>query len=144
MNRAVFTPLRRIPTPGGEVRHGLKASDAQFAGFGEGYFSSVEHRAVKGWKRHTQMVLNLIVAVGEIRFVVSDDAGYRQAFHLGPDRDGGYGRLTVPPGLWMAFGGIAEGLNLLVNIASIEHEPSEAENLPLDALPWSWTGDELR
>ena len=141
MDGVVFTPLRRIPTPGGDVRHGLKAGDATFAGFGEAYFSSVEAGAVKGWKRHTRMTLNLIVPVGEVRFLVCSDAGERRAFQLSPDRPESYGRLTVRPGLWMAFGGVGPGLNLLLNVASIEHDPAEAEGRPLDALPWSWTGD---
>ena len=142
MEGAVFTPLRRIPTPGGEVRHGLKASDPAFAGFGEAYFSGVDGGAVKGWKRHTRMTLNLVVAVGEVRFLVCSDAGERRAFHLSPDREGAYGRLTVSPGLWMAFGGVGPGLNLLLNVASIEHDPAEAEARPLDAMSWGWTGDE--
>jgi dTDP-4-dehydrorhamnose 3,5-epimerase len=121
----------------------LKASDAGFAGFGEAYFSSVERGAVKGWKRHARMTLNLVVPIGEIRFLVVDEAsGARRAFHLTPDRSEAYGRLTVPPGRWMAFGGVGEGLNLLLNIASIEHDPSEAENRPLDAISWTWTGDD--
>jgi dTDP-4-dehydrorhamnose 3,5-epimerase len=142
MEGVLFTPLRRIPTPGGDVRHGLKASDASFAGFGEAYFSSVEGGAVKGWKRHTRMTLNLVVPVGEVRFLVCSDSGERRAYQLSPDRAEGYGRLTVPPGLWMAFGGVGGGLNLLLNVASIEHDPAEAESRPLDAMPWSWTGDE--
>lgn len=137
MNAPVFTPLRRIPTPGGEVRHGLKAGDPQFAGFGEAYFSSVDQGAVKGWKRHNRMTLNLIVVVGEVRFLVLDEAtGERWAFQPGPATAEGYGRLTVPPGLWMAFGGAGPGQNLLLNLASIEHDPSEADARPLDAFPW--------
>lgn len=143
MSGAVFTPLRRIATPGGEVRHGLKASDPAFAGFGEAYFSAVDPRAVKGWKRHNRMTLNLVVAVGEVRFLVLDEAsGLRRAFHLGPERAERYGRLTVPPGLWMAFGGVGPGANLLLNIASIEHDPAEADGRPLDAFEWTWSGDE--
>lgn len=141
MDGAVFTSLRRIPTPGGDVRHGLKASDPGFAGFGEAYFSSVEEGAVKGWKRHTRMTLNLVVPVGEVRFLVCNDAGERRAFQLSPDRPDRYGRLTIAPGLWMAFGGVGAGLNLLLNVASIEHDPKEAEGRPLDAMTWSWAGD---
>ena len=142
MEGVLFTPLRRIPTPGGDVRHGLKASDVSFAGFGEAYFSSVEGGAVKGWKRHTRMTLNLVVPVGEVRFLVRSDAGEARAYQLSPDRAESYGRLTVAPRLWMAFGGVGGGLNLLLNVASIEHDPTEAENRPVDAMPWSWTGDE--
>jgi dTDP-4-dehydrorhamnose 3,5-epimerase len=121
------------------VRHGLKAGDAEFAGFGEAYFSSVDQGAVKGWKRHNRMTLNLIVVLGEVRFIVLDEtSGERWAFQPGPDGSDGYGRLTVPPGLWMAFGGAGPGQNLLLNLASIEHDPAEADARPLDEFAWRW------
>lgn len=134
--------LKRIPTAGGDVRHALKAGDPGFAGFGEAYFSSVEQGAVKGWRRHRRMTLNLVVACGEVRFVVCDGLGGRQAHQLTPDRSEAYGRLTVSPGLWVAFGGVGRGTNLLLNIASIEHDPTEADVAPLADLAWSWSGDE--
>lgn len=140
LESVLVTPLKRIPTPGGDVRHAMKSSGPGFAGFGEAYFSSIEQGAVKGWKRHRQMTLNLVVPVGEVRFVVHDaQVNASRAFQLTPDRADSYNRLTVPPGLWMAFGGVAPGLNLLLNLASIEHDPSEADTLALEALPWSWS-----
>ena len=54
-------PLKIINTPNGEVKHALKNSDDSFSGFGEAYFSSVDFGTIKGWKKHTQMILNLIV-----------------------------------------------------------------------------------
>lgn len=143
MTGPVFSPLRLIPTPGGDVRQAMKSSDVGFAGFGEAYFSSVDTGALKGWRRHKRMTLNLVVPAGEIRFLVLEESsGRRQAFHLTPERPEHYGRLTVPPGLWMAFGGVGEGLNLLLNLASIEHDPAEADTRPIDSLPWTWVGDE--
>lgn len=143
MNGARFTPLPPIPTAGGTVLHGLKASDPDFAGFGEAYFSSVDQGAVKGWRRHTRMVMNLLVPVGRIRFVVAEDAEggvpvAREVFDLGPDA-ASYGRLTLPPGVWMAFQGLSQGLNLLLNLASIPHDPAEAETRSLDTIAWDWT-----
>lgn len=138
----VFTPLKRMPAPGGEVRHAMRASDPGFAGFGEAYFSTIEEGAVKGWRRHRRMTLNLVVAAGEVRFVACDDAGARRAFHVTPDRPEAHGRLTVSPGVWLAFGGVGPGASLLLNLASIEHDPHEADVLPLEALPWSWSEGE--
>lgn len=137
---AVFTPLRRIPGPTGDVLHGMKASSAGYNGFGEAYFSTVLEKAVKGWKKHTRMTLNLIVVKGEIRIMTHDAAsGHFQAFHMTPERTENYGRLTVPPGLWVAFAGVAAGENMLLNIADLEHDPAEAETLPLDAFAWTWS-----
>ena len=65
----VKTPLKRIPTVGGDVMHALKYSDNGFNGFGEVYFSWVERGAIKAWKCHQKMTLNLVVPLGEISFV---------------------------------------------------------------------------
>lgn len=139
MAEVLFTPLRIIPTAGGDVRHALKASSLGFAGFGEAYFSTVEKGMVKGWKKHTRMTLNLVVPSGEVRFVIQTESGERHSsYHLTPDRSEAYGRLTIPPGFWVAFGGVGEGLNLLLNVADIEHDPAEAETCSLDARSWSW------
>ena len=139
IDRVILTPLRRIPGAAGDVRHGLKASSEGYDGFGEAYFSCVLKGAVKGWKKHTRMTLNLIVSRGEIRFIVYDETvGSYKAYHLTPERDEDYARLTVPPGLWMAFGGVGDGENMLLNIASIEHDPSESVTQAVDSLSWTW------
>ncbi len=144
MNGVLFTPLKRIQTVRGDVLHAIKASDQGFESFGEAYFSIVANGAVKGWKRHRRMVMNLIVPVGEVKFVLHDarDAiwqpGVFESFVMSPKSRETYGRLTVPPGVWMAFTSLAEGLNMVLNVASIEHDPEEADNVPLDAIPYDW------
>ncbi|WP_353191457.1 dTDP-4-dehydrorhamnose 3,5-epimerase [Pandoraea pnomenusa] len=130
---AIVTPLKRILNPKGDVYHGLKATDDTFFGFGEAYFSTVYPGVTKGWKRHERMTLNLVVPVGEIDFHLrSDGEATTDCIRLGETN---YARLTVPPGLWMAFTGVGESLNLLLNVASIEHDPSEAVNVPLESFP---------
>jgi dTDP-4-dehydrorhamnose 3,5-epimerase len=136
-----LTPLRRIAAAGGEVLHAMKLSDLGFAGFGEAYFSSVDTGATKGWRRHRRMTMNLIVPVGAVRVAVCDDREKEEIFQivdLSPDGAATYQRLTVPPGLWTAFRGNGHGLNLVLNIASIEHDPAESELRTFDDLPWRW------
>jgi len=128
-------PLKIITGESGTVMHNLKKSDSDFAGFGEAYFSTVMHGAIKGWKRHNRMILNITVPVGSIKFIIYDDRKSSQSkgtygeVILSPAN---YFRLTVQPGLWMAFEGVSSGLNLLLNVASIEHDPGEADNRPFD------------
>ena len=140
----LLTPLRRIPVPRGDVFHALKASAPGFAGFGEAYFTTVEQGAVKGWKRHREMTMNLVVPCGAVEFVVFDGTpggeGTFRSILLSPDGEAQYQRLTVPPGLWMGFAGRGAGLNLVLNLASIEHRPEEADNLPLERIAWNWEG----
>ncbi|MBM3417557.1 MAG: hypothetical protein FJY17_01375 [Bacteroidetes bacterium] len=88
------------------------------------------------------MTLNLIVPAGSIQFVLFDDRPesitYKtlQEIELSIDN---YQRMTVPPGIWMAFKGTGENRNILLNIADIPHDPSETESLSLvnDIIPYS-------
>ena len=134
------TPLDRIPGLKGDVLHGVKKSSPGFCGFGEAYFSLIHGGAIKGWKRHRRMTLNLVVPCGKVGFVIYDDridsrsGGCFQTAILGPDS---YERLTVPPGLWVAFQGLMSGDSIVLNVANEEHDPSEADNIDLGTIPYS-------
>ena len=67
------TPLRTIPVLGGDVLHAIKSSDNEFVGFGEAYFSLIKNKMIKGWKKHNVMTMNVIVPVGEVKFVFYDN-----------------------------------------------------------------------
>lgn len=130
----LITPLRLIKGESGDVMHALKQHEESFQGFGEAYFSTVHQHAVKGWKRHRKMVLNVIVPLGKIKFVLYDDRPESHSYQTMQEiilSLENYQRLTVPPGIWMAFQGLGEFNNMLLNIASIPHDPLEAENLPI-------------
>ena len=135
-----LTPLRRIPTPKGDVLHAMKASDPGYAGFGEAYFSAVHEGAIKGWKRHYRMTLNLVCIAGAIQFVVygDGDAVVVDAT-LAVATPALYRRLTVPPLFWVGFRGASPGENIVLNLASLPHDPDEAETVALDRFPWPGT-----
>jgi dTDP-4-dehydrorhamnose 3,5-epimerase len=130
-------PLARIATAGGDVMHALKQHDAGFAGFGEAYFSFVTPGAVKAWKRHKRMTMNVVVPVGNVRFTfhLQGDDVYRVE-DIGVDR---YARITVPPGIWFGFQGLGESQNLILNIADISHDPAEVDRLPISEIKYSWS-----
>lgn len=139
MEGVLLTQLKQIYHPKGDVFHGMKKSDPGFFGFGEAYFSTIHRGEVKPWKKHLRMTLNLVVPIGKIRFVLHDDRvgsatkGQTFSVEIGSDN---YQRLTVTPGIWMAFEGIGEGLNLLLNIADLEHDPEEVERAELDRFDY--------
>jgi dTDP-4-dehydrorhamnose 3,5-epimerase len=129
----ISTPLRRIEHPKGDIFHGMKASDVGYAGFGEAYFTTIIQGETKGWKQHRKMVMNLVVPLGIVRFYVHDERHGRTAVHdIGIPN---YRRLTIPPGYWVAFEGLASSTNLVCNLASFEHDPTEAVNQPLENYP---------
>jgi dTDP-4-dehydrorhamnose 3,5-epimerase len=121
---AIVYPAKTINHPKGNVLHGLKRSDPGFVEFGEVYFSTVLKGEIKGWKKHLRMWMNLLVPVGSIRFHLGMDDGFgNEQVVLGVHE---YGRLLVPPGVWLAFEGLGESTNLLINLASIEHDSMES------------------
>jgi len=130
-----ITPLKRIQVDGGDVLHAMKSSDNGFEGFGEAYFSLITSGAVKGWKRHLEMTLNLVVPFGDVKFIFIDDYGDRREEIIGADR---YSRITVPPNIWFGFAGLSEPYSLVANIANIEHNPNEIERSALDAFKVNW------
>ena len=69
----LITPTKIISTIGGDVFHAMKKSDLGYAGFGEAYFSTIEPNAIKAWKCHREMVLNILVPIGEVKFILYDD-----------------------------------------------------------------------
>ncbi len=119
--------------------HGVKCTDPGFAGFGEAYFTTVQAGHVKGWKRHIRMTLNFVVAHGQVQVGVHDpDRGGLEYFLLGPESTETHARLTVPPGMWVAFGGSSPATSVMMNLASLPHDPTESEVQPIDFLAWEW------
>jgi dTDP-4-dehydrorhamnose 3,5-epimerase len=129
-----------ISNPKGDILCGMKVTSPGYANFGEAYFSKVHQGIIKGWKRHKTATLNLIVPVGSIRFVIYDDR--QDSKSMGNFEDivvcDNNIRLTISPGLWLAFKGLSEGVNMLLNISSEEHNPLEADNIELDSIPFAW------
>jgi dTDP-4-dehydrorhamnose 3,5-epimerase len=87
------------------------------------------------------MILNLVVIQGEVKFVLFDDrpksTTKNQTFEVILSRNN-YQRLTVAPGIWVAFQGRSDSVNLLLNIASIEHDPAEAITQDLKEVSYVW------
>jgi len=135
VGKIIVTSLRRIPVAGGDVLHAVKCNDPGFVEFGEAYFSHIEQGAVKAWKRHLRMTLNLVVPVGAVQFVFMDDEGARREEVVGPDR---YVRLTVPPGLWFGFKGLTSPYSLILNVADILHDPVEIERKEVGSFKFDW------
>ena len=135
MDGVILTSLKKIHNLRGYVFHAMKKSDIGFDGFGEAYFSTVNKNDIKGWKKHTEMTLNLVVPVGKMEFVIYNDKNHN-FFNVTISQDN-YQRLTISPGFWLAFRGLDEK-NILLNIASIEHDPSESESIDLDKIIYDW------
>tara|TARA_B100001059_G_scaffold209781_1_gene222962 strand:- start:8758 stop:9195 length:438 start_codon:yes stop_codon:yes gene_type:complete len=135
------TPLKRILHDKGDIYHAMKCSEDSFHSFGEAYFSSVHYADVKGWKKHSKMILNLVVPIGAIKFVAYDgregSKTYESFFEVIISKDN-YCRLTIPAGVWLSFQGVNKEFNLLLNLASIEHDPAESISCDISDIEYNW------
>lgn len=140
MNELIITPLDIIKVNKGDIMHAMKSHDPGFSGFGEAYFSVVSYNAIKAWKRHHEMTLNLVVPVGKIRFVLFDDrkASNTQFQEVIISKDN-YCRLTVPPMVWIGFQGLSDNGSMLLNIADIEHNPHEVDKKNIEQIEFNWS-----
>ncbi len=134
-NRVILTPLKRIFNPKGDIYHVMKSSDIGYRGFGEAYFTTINKNEIKGWKKHNRMTLNLVVIVGRVKFVIYDEITRKfSTVILSPTN---YQRLTVNPQLYLAFKGLKEN-NIILNIANLQHDPYEVENLDILKINYEW------
>lgn len=133
--------LNVINNAKGNIFHILKTNQLKNMEIGEIYISEIFYNEIKGWKKHSEMVLNLFVPVGNIKFVIYDDRldsktyGNYMEIIIGQSN---YSRLVIPSGVFVSFKGLDSTRNLLINVASIEHNPSEAINLELSELNYKW------
>ena len=135
----VLTELKIIKSNDGNVMRYLR-DDNGFNHFKESYFSTVNGDVIKPWKKHNKMTLNLVVPLGEIKFVLFDDRRESKTYKifneiiLSPKN---YFRLTVPPNIWMAFKGI-KSYNLLANTADLVHDPNEIERKNINYINYNF------
>ncbi|MBO6518875.1 MAG: dTDP-4-dehydrorhamnose 3,5-epimerase family protein [Rhodospirillales bacterium] len=142
----VHRPLRIIPDSRGPILHMLRNDSGGFAGFGEAYFTCIEPGAVKAWRKHTRMTMQLAVPRGLVEVVLFDarpgsaSNGTLETYTLGAEQPDSYALLIIPPGIWNGFRGLSGTTSIIANCASLPHDPDEAERLDPDnpAIPHTW------
>jgi dTDP-4-dehydrorhamnose 3,5-epimerase len=139
----IIKKLKQIIDERGKVMHMLRCDSPLFTKFGEVYFSMVNPRVVKAWKKHLTMTQNLAVPIGKIRFVFFDDRenspsyGKIDVLEIGEDN---YCLVKIPPLVFYGFKGISSIPSLIVNCTDIPHEPDEVINIDAfdKRIPYDW------
>ena len=131
-DRVIIKPLEKFNLEEGDVFHALKASEPEFNGFQEAYFSTIKKDRINGWKRHLRMTMNLIVPVGNVQFNFYDDRKLLIKNIVIGEKN--YSRITVPPMIWFGFKGISNNTSYILNISDVLHDPSEQKRKPLTFL----------
>ena len=139
----IIKPLRQITDQRGKIMHMLRSDSKLFEAFGEIYFSTVNPGAIKAWKLHQDMTLNLAVPCGKIKLILYDvrhDSpckGMIQEILTGEDN---YCLVKIPPGIWSGFQGISRKVSIAANCATLPHNPDEIKRLDTfdPSIPYRW------
>ena len=139
----LISKLKQICDERGKVMHMFRCDDPAFEQFGEVYFSLVRPGAIKGWNRHSRMTINLAVVMGKAKMVLYDSReesltrGEIMAFDVGEEN---YVRVKIPPGVYTSFKGISPMDSLVVNCATLPHDPQECDSLDpfTSKIPYQW------
>ncbi len=132
----ISTPLDIVNTEGGKVMHAMKNIDNKFL-LGEAYFSEINYLSVRAWKMHKIMTMNLIVPVGNIKFVFYNEKGDEKEEVIVGEKN--YVRLTVPPKTWFGFMGLSKLKNLLLNLSDITHDKNEMKKKDITEFDYKWS-----
>lgn len=133
----IVTKLSQFPVEGGSVLHAIKEDEIGYNNFGEVYFSYVNPGAVKAWKLHERMTLNLVVPLGNVRFVFCNPIT-KGSYRVEDIGEANYVRLTVPPNIWFGFQGISLQPSLVVNIADLKHDANEVNRKEIAEFCYVW------
>lgn len=130
----VFEPKKIFADTRGSVMHMAKVSELGTP-IAEVYFSTVKPGVTKGWKCHKKMWQRFAVPVGEIEFkfvderIESSTRDKKMTVRISKDN---YQLVIVPPGIWYSFQCVSDVDAMIVNAASLEHDPTESETRPLE------------
>ena len=127
-----------LETVGGDVLKVLSNLESEYEGFGEVYFSELNPKSVKAWKYHYKMTLNLVVPLGEVKFVFFKKKNKVDFFKEITIGRSNYSRITVKPGIWFGFKNITSKKSIVMNVANIAHEQEEVDRKNVNEIKYNW------
>tara|TARA_B110000444_G_C18781205_1_gene567523 strand:+ start:487 stop:909 length:423 start_codon:yes stop_codon:yes gene_type:complete len=127
-----------IEIDNGDVLHGMKNDSIGYVEFGEMYFSEIKFNSIKAWKRHTSITSNILVPIGEVKFVLVIEEDNNLEFKEFIISKKNYLRLTIPPLVWYGFKGVSHDKSLIVSLIDKKHDPNESESTELEGFNYEW------
>ena len=138
LNHISVKKIPIISAVGGDVLKVLSNLETEYEGFGEVYFSELRPESIKAWKYHYKMTLNLIVPLGEVKFVFfkqKNNVDFFKEITIGRSN---YCRITVKPGIWFGFKNIISEKSIVMNVANITHEEKEVKRTQINQIKYNW------
>ena len=140
-DKVILIPIKKIKVEGGDIIKNIKVGDLGYKNFRETYYSFINFGKKKGWKKHKEMTLNLTCPFGEVKFVFSEDLENFETITL---NDENLLRMTILPGIWVAFEGLNKPFSIVNNVADMIHNENEIERKNLNEVNYSWRPNYLK
>ncbi len=119
----------------GNVLRAFRKKEKNIGKFGEVYLSWINKNAIKGWKLHKRMHMNLVVPFGLVKFVFYEKNKFKEII-IGEKK---YYRIYVPNQIYFAFQNLSNQKSLIVNYSNIIHEnKNEILTKNLKEISYKW------
>ena len=135
MDEISIKNLSIINNKKGDILKGFLKSDNKTINVKEVYFSEINPKQIKAWKKHNKMTSNLIAVKGEIKIVVQKKD---KSFVTEIISKKNYKIISIPPNFWFGFQCISTEAGMLVNISNEEHDDLESDQLDIEKILFDW------
>ena len=135
MDEISIKNLSIINNKKGDILKGFLKSDNKTINVKEVYFSEINPKQIKAWKKHNKMTSNLIAVKGEIKIVVQKKD---KSFVTEIISKKNYKMISIPPNFWFGFQCISTEAGMLANISNEEHDDLESDRLDIDKILFDW------
>lgn len=135
MNKIKIENKNVIKNLNGDIYKFLSKDSKLFSEFGEIYFSEIKKNKIKAWKMQKKITMNLIVPIGNVKFVFLDrNFNLLDIITIGKKN---YKLLNIPPLIWYGFQGLSE-INLISNLINKTHNDNDMLRLGKNEINFDW------
>lgn len=138
IQKAKIIKTKNIINKNGNIKKLLDKKSSHYQKFGEIYTTNIKYKKIKGWKYHKEMISNIFLISGKVKFVIAQKNKYKTNFFefiLNPKN---YNHIYIPNKVFFAFKGMSKKESILLNFASIIHNDKESLNYDLDKFDYKW------
>ena len=138
IQKTKISKTKNIIHKNGNIKKFIDKRSSYYTKFGEVYATNIKYKKIKGWKYHKEMISNIFIISGKVKFVIAQRNKHKTIFLefiLNPKN---YNHIYIPNKVFFAFIGMSKKESILLNFASIIHNDKESLNISLDEFNYQW------
>lgn len=115
-------PLDEIKTEFSIITKIIDKKKSNYNEIKEVYTTTIKKDVIRAWKKHTQMICNIFIIKGSVKFVFFDNSFEVCEEVIINERKKNI--LVIKPNIWFGFMGL-EDENTIINFSNIIHDDNE-------------------